>query len=118
ALRNQLTPHRTRLVAPREQLLADRAPVFVEVRRQFIHRHAVDARTALVAPHAPECLCGIRALDHPFHETRVAASRAFLPARRTSGFTAPLSSPGFTRTLQRQLHLNGHLVHGLSTVRE
>src|SRR5690606_3321762 len=105
ALRNQLTPHRARLVAPREKLLADRVPVFVEVGRQLRHRHAVDARTALVAPHAPECLHGIRALDHPFHEPlherRAVASRAFLPVRRPSGFPPPLYSPAFTRRLER-----------------
>jgi hypothetical protein len=38
-----------------------------------------------------------------------------IPMNRTSGFTAPLYSRGFTPTLQRQLP-QGHLVRGLPTV--
>jgi len=88
----------------------------VQVRLQLFHPHPVDAGTALVTPHALERFFRVLARDHPLHQLRVLASRAFFSVTRTSGFTAPLSSRGFTPTLQRQLHLHGHLVHGLPTV--
>jgi site-specific DNA recombinase len=73
-LRNQLSLHRTRPVAPPQQLLADRLPVLVQIRLQLFHPHPVDAGTALVAPHALERFLRVLTRDHPFHQTRVLAS--------------------------------------------
>ena len=47
-----MSSHGLRLVAPREQLLAQTRPVRRQIRRQLLHRHPVDAGAALVLLHS------------------------------------------------------------------
>ena len=55
----------------------------------------------------------IPSLDDPLHERQRVESWALVFVCRRPRFTAPRFARGFTRSLQRQLHLiDGHLVHG------
>jgi len=115
ALRDLLPTHRRRPVASPEQFAPDSLPVLPQVRQQVIHTHPVDARTALVLPHALQRHLQVAALDHPLHQLhRAAASRALVSLRPRHGFTAPPYVRGFTPILRQQLHLHGLLVHGHS----
>ena len=66
-----LPPHRLRLVAAREQWLADRRPVRRQVGRQFLHGHPVEAGAAPVLPYAFERCHDIGTLDHRLHQALV-----------------------------------------------
>ncbi len=48
--------HRLRFVSPCKKLFADGCPVLLQVSRQRLDRHAVDARTSLVGLHSLESL--------------------------------------------------------------
>jgi len=60
-------PHRLRFVGAFKQLFPDRGPVFLQVMRQVIDTHAVNARCTLVAPYSRQCLPQILTLDNRFH---------------------------------------------------
>jgi hypothetical protein len=75
--------------------------------RKLIHRHTVDAGTALVLSYPPQCGLKVWAADHLLHQ--VARSRTLVPMDRRRLFLAPLYLRGFTPALKRQLQLPGHL---------
>jgi hypothetical protein len=80
------------------------------VRRQFLHRHPIDAGTALVLLHPSKRRFDVAAFDDELQQLLVVVSRAHVLVRRPSRFTAPPSSRGFTPTRRRKLRLRGHLV--------
>ena len=83
-------PHRLRLVGAVKQLSPDRGPVLLQVGRQLVDGHPVDARRALVAPDLRQRLPSCHA-------------RQSLPstAQRPPGFRARLS-PRALRSLRRR----------------
>jgi hypothetical protein len=88
--------HRLRPVGPVKQPAPDVGPVVLQVERQAVHGHPVDARRALVAPDLRQRLPQIVALDNRLHG-RPRGRRAFGPEGRRAGF-GPFGSraPGFT----------------------
>jgi hypothetical protein len=68
--------------------------VVAQVWRQLVHRHPVDAWTALIATHALERACEITTLDD--HRHQIIVSRVGGSVGRWAGFTAPLTRQGFT----------------------
>ncbi|HTY83810.1 MAG TPA: recombinase family protein [Silvibacterium sp.] len=78
--------HRMRLVCPTQQLFADGWPVLPQVNSQRIHRHAVDARAALVGLHSLQGLQTVLSLADLFHQLFVVLSRAFDRALRRERF--------------------------------
>jgi hypothetical protein len=95
-LRDRVPSHRRRLVRAREQSLAQRGPMRLQVLRQLIHRHPVDAGAAPVLPRPLQRGLKVRALAHALHE--VARSRALVSVRRRRRFRAPLCSRDFVPT--------------------
>jgi hypothetical protein len=98
---------RQRLVGAREQLLSKLGPVLAQIPGQLLHRHPVQAGTALVLPHPLQRGPKVGGLHDPLHQP--ARSRASGLARRRRLFLAPLRSRGFTPAPQRELQLPGHL---------
>jgi hypothetical protein len=99
-------PHRLRFVSPCKKLFADGCPVLLQVSRQRLDRHAVDARTSLVGLHSLEslhtvvvrqtssisCCCIARLSD-----TRFAVSVSD-PPQGTIGVSLRPSSPKASRS--------------------
>ena len=106
-LRYLVLAHRRRLIRPLKKLLAQLLPVRLQMRRQLVHRHPVDAGTALVLLHSRVRRLGVVATDHLFHEA--VRSRAFVSTRRRRRFAASLCSRGCTPTPQREPQLPGLL---------
>jgi len=107
AFRDRMPSHRRRLVRAREQLLAERGPVRLQVLRQLIHRHPIDAGAALVLPHPFQRGLQVRAFARALHQ--VARSRALVSVRRRRRFRAPIRLRGFTPLVDRELELPRHL---------
>lgn len=61
-------PDRLRAVRPRHQLRANLRPVLFQVLRQFIDRHAVDARCALVTSDLLQGTLQVRAREHAIEQ--------------------------------------------------
>jgi site-specific DNA recombinase len=60
-------PHRLWLVSALKQLSPDRGPVLLQIRRQVLEGHPIDARGALVGLHSCQCPPQIVTLDNRFH---------------------------------------------------
>ena len=95
-LRYLHAPHRLRLVGAVKQLGPDRGPVLLQVGRQVIDGHAVDACRTFVALHLRQRLLQILTLDNRFHrrsrdrrafETGFRRARFGLSGGGASGFT-------------------------------
>jgi len=90
-------PHRLRFVGAFKQLSPDRGPMLLQVGRQIIDAHAVDASRALVALHLRQCLLQVLTPDYCFHrrsrdrrafETGFRRARFGLSGGGACGFTA------------------------------
>src|SRR5262245_61811877 len=77
--------HRLRLVGALKQLSPDRGPMLLQVGRQIVDTHAVDACRALVALHLRQRFLQVPTLDHCFHR-RPCDRRAFETGFRRAGF--------------------------------
>ena len=72
-LRYLLPSYRLRLVGPRQQPLSDLPPVPAQVLWQLLHAHPVDARTALILPHAFQRSYEVGTPDHLLHQEMLAS---------------------------------------------
>ena len=105
ALRNQLPLHRRGLVRPREQLLAELGPVRSQVVGQLLHRHPVDAGTALVLPHPLQRGLKVLAFDTPAPSGPLVPERSFpcvavgASSLRSTLGASPLPSSGSSSCL-------------------
>jgi len=114
--------HRLRFIGPIQQLFPDGWPVLFQIVLEPDDSHAVDARTAFVGPHLPQCCLQVLSLTYCLHQSiRVSwAVGSICRPGRFSLFPSRLS--GFTRQRGRevQFHLDILLLviletHGLLT---
>ncbi|MGY3288890.1 hypothetical protein ACVWWP_001957 [Bradyrhizobium sp. LM3.6] len=77
--------YRLRLVGALQQLGSDRGPVLLQVGRQLINGHAVDACRTFIALHSRQRFLQILTLDHCFHQ-RPCDRRAFETGFRRTCF--------------------------------
>ena len=99
-------PHRLRLIAAVQQLSPDRGPVLLQIGRQVLEGHPVDARGTLVGLHSCQCLPQIVTLDDRFHG-RPNRRPAFDIGSRRAGFGLfGGGASGFTRCPGAQVQLD------------
>src|SRR5216684_2283248 len=105
-LRYLHSPYRLRLVSAVEQLRPDRGPVLLQIGRQVLEGHPVDAWSALVGLHSYQCLPQIPTLDYRFHG-RPNRRLAFDIGSRRAGFgLLGGGASGFTRRPGAQVQLD------------
>jgi hypothetical protein len=110
-------PHRLRLVAAVKQLCPDRGPVFLQVGRQVLETHTVDAWCPFIALYLRQCLLQVLTLDNCFHG-RPNCRPAFEVGSRRAGFSRlGGNASGFTRCVTAQVQLSLRLLlHGLREI--
>ena len=96
---NRHPSHRLRLIAPREEFLAQPRPVHAQVGGQLFDRHPIDAGLTRILPNTLQCGPKVRAFARPLHQ--VAGSRALVSTASRGRF--------HTQARPLQLHCAGRL---------
>src|SRR5215813_6000286 len=115
-------PHRLRLVSPVQQSFPDGWPVLLQVVLQSDDGHPVDAWTALIGPHLPQCCLQVFSLTYFLHQS-IRAGCVFVPIRHPGRFSLfPSCLSGFTRQHRREVQFHPDILlpvvletHGLLT---
>src|ERR1035438_10770870 len=107
---------RLRFIGPVQQLFPDGWPVLLQVVLDSDDGHPVNARTAFVGLHPPQCCLQVFSLTYCLHQS-IRAGWVFGPLRRPGRFSLfPSRLSGFTR--QRRREVQFHLDILLRVVRE